>query len=97
VFEVGEPEFDEYYPLFPPRDHARAVVTIDVDRVSTSCGYSVPLMDFRAERAVLDKYWDRKADELLDYRSEHNSRSLDGLPALVREPARPGTGDRAAR
>ncbi len=97
VFEVGAPEFDEYYPLFLPRDHARAVVTVDVERISTSCGYAVPLMDFRAERAVLDKYWDRKADELLDYRAEHNSSSIDGLPSLVRPPARPGAAERAVR
>src|SRR5690606_25603341 len=32
---------------------ARAVVVVDVDRVSDSCGYGVPLMDYRGERDLL--------------------------------------------
>lgn len=90
VFEVGEPEFEELYPLFPPREIARAVIRIGVERVATSCGYAVPLMSFEGDRDVLDRFWQRKADELLAYRSEKNGCSLDGLPGLLGEPARPG-------
>ncbi len=91
VFEVGEPEFEELYPLFRPREIARAVIRIGVERVATSCGYAVPHMSFESDRDVLDRFWQRKADELLAYRSEKNRCSLDGLPGLLREPARPGT------
>ena len=90
VLEAGEPEFDGLYPLFPPRDIARAIVRIDVQRVATSCGYAVPLMEYRRDRDVLDEYWERKSDELLEYRRDRNARSLDGLPGLQREPVRPG-------
>ena len=89
VFEVGEPEFEELYPLFTPREIARAVIRIGVERVATSCGYAVPLMSFESDRDVLDRFWQRKADELLAYRSEKNRSSLDGLPGLLGEPARP--------
>lgn len=91
VVEPGDGEFEELYPLFPPRGMARAIVRIDVQRVATSCGYAVPLMTYGRDRDVLDRYWDRKADELLDYRRDHNMQSLDGLPGLRREPARPGS------
>ncbi|HEX8767798.1 MAG TPA: pyridoxamine 5'-phosphate oxidase family protein, partial [Jatrophihabitans sp.] len=32
----------------------RAIVVVDLDRVSDSCGYAVPVMDFVADRTVLD-------------------------------------------
>jgi hypothetical protein len=48
------------------------------------------LMAYERDRDVLDKYWARKADELLDYRRDRNARSLDGLPGLRGEPVRPG-------
>jgi hypothetical protein len=90
VLEAGEPAFDELYPLFTPREIARAIVRIEVVRVATSCGYAVPLMAYERDRDVLDKYWARKADELLDYRRDRNARSLDGLPGLRGKPVRPG-------
>lgn len=93
VLEAGTPAFDELYPLFPPRDFARAVVRVAVERVATSCGYAVPLMDYRGDRDVLDRYWARRGDEVLAYRKERNRRSIDDLPGLVEEVAYPG--DRA--
>jgi hypothetical protein len=90
VLEAGTPTFDELYPLFPPRDHARAVVRVQVERVATSCGFAVPLLDYRADREVLDKYWARRAGEVLGYREEMNRRSIDGLPGLAGEIVYPG-------
>ncbi len=75
--------FEELAALFPDHPGARAVVRIQVDRVSTSCGFSVPLMDFRADRDVLLKYSINKGPEgLAEYRKVKNAKSIDGLPAL---------------
>ncbi len=61
----------------------RCIVVIDLDRISDSCGYSVPLMDFRSDRDVLDKSQARRDDTYFaQYRVKHNSTSIDGLPAL---------------
>lgn len=84
VFERGEPEFAELSQLFPPRDYSRAVVRIDVERVGTSCGYAVPLLDYRSDRDVLDRYWAKPDKDSVAYRREKNRASLDGLPGLVR-------------
>lgn len=63
---------------------ARSVIVIDVERVSDSCGYSVPLMDFVGHRDVLDLHQERKPDEYYStpVSAQRNGRSIDGLPAL---------------
>jgi len=53
------------------------------DRVSDSCGFAVPLLDYVGERTLLDDWAARKTDEdLVAYRKERNAASIDGLPAL---------------
>ncbi|KOX14357.1 pyridoxamine 5'-phosphate oxidase family protein [Micromonospora profundi] len=68
----------------PPDVHAvRAVITVEVQRVSDSCGYAVPLMDFRAERdLLLTSHSRRTADDLVTYRATKNAASIDGLPVF---------------
>ena len=62
----------------------RAVVRVDVHRISDACGHGVPLMDLRAERDVLDSWTaNRGPDGLARYHAERNAVSLDGLPGLA--------------
>ncbi len=65
-------------------DHAlRSIIVVDVDRISDSCGYAVPQMEFIADREVLDKYNAKKpAEHFRLYHSGSNRVSIDGLPAL---------------
>jgi len=66
---------------------ARQMIRLDVELVMTSCGYAVPHLAFRAERPGLDAWAAKKGDEgLVDYRRDHNIRSLDGLPTGLVEP-----------
>ena len=61
----------------------RAVVVVDVERVSDSCGYGVPLMDYRGERDLLAPFMERKgAEGRAAYRRLKNRTSIDGLPAF---------------
>jgi hypothetical protein len=70
---------------FAERAGIRAVIVVDVERISDSCGYGVPLMDFRSHRDSLDHWTEQKGPAGLDaYRTEKNATSLDGLPALAR-------------
>lgn len=60
---------------------ARQIVLLRVDRVQTSCGYGVPLFDYRGERPSLDNWARAKGEEGLEaYRRENNAVSIDGLP-----------------
>jgi hypothetical protein len=61
----------------------RAIIVADLDRIADSCGYSVPLMELREERDLLTQWAERKTpQQLAAYRTEHNTRSIDGLPGL---------------
>ena len=80
--------FDELSALFPPTTGARAVIVVEVDRVSDSCGYGVPLMDLQGERDLLPPYLERKGVEgRAEYRRLKNRTSIDGLPAFDMDPA----------
>ncbi|MBO0925179.1 pyridoxamine 5'-phosphate oxidase family protein [Cellulomonas sp. zg-ZUI199] len=65
----------------------RAVVVVDVDRVSDSCGYGVPFMDYRGERDLLPQHMARKGtDGRAAYRRMKNRTSIDGLPGFDMDP-----------
>jgi Pyridoxamine 5'-phosphate oxidase len=60
---------------------ARQIVKLHVELVQTSCGYGVPLFDYRGERPSLDNWARSKGEEGLEaYRREENLVSIDGLP-----------------
>jgi hypothetical protein len=60
---------------------ARQIVVLDVDLVQTSCGYGVPLLDYKGERESLTRWSEAKGEDGLEaYRRENNARSIDGLP-----------------
>lgn len=61
----------------------RAIIVVDVQRVADSCGYGVPEMELTRERDLMDRWAEKKSPEALAaYRVEHNTVSIDGLPAL---------------
>jgi hypothetical protein len=56
---------------------------VQVNRIQDSCGFGVPLYDYKGEREQLDNWTDHKSDdELESYQREKNSRSIDGLSGL---------------
>jgi len=66
---------------------ARQIVLLHVDRVQTSCGYGVPLFDYRGERPSMDNWARSKGEEGLEtYRREKNMVSIDGLPTGLFDP-----------
>lgn len=80
----GDPEFAATAAAFGHDGlGARAVVVVDVTRISDSCGYNVPLLRFEGHRDDLVRWAQRKGpDGLVAYREERNARSIDGLPGL---------------
>ena len=79
----GSALFEQVVARHPEHPSTRAVVVVDVERVSDSCGYSVPLLSYEGDRDLLLKWSDRKTDaDLADYRRKKNGVSIDGLPAL---------------
>ncbi|KAI0339774.1 hypothetical protein BDW22DRAFT_1335620 [Trametopsis cervina] len=116
VFERGSPEYekllqptaspdDQYdWPTPESRPGARAIIWIDITKVGTSCGWSVPLMEYIADRDALDK-WSAKLEAgdaaAEDPHALHfergftswlrtvNTWSIDGLPGMRHAAAKP--------
>jgi hypothetical protein len=87
VVSVYDDEYAAWAGRFQETRGARAVVVVDVERVSDSCGYGLPLMEPAGERHLLPEHMERKGPEgLLDYRRLKNRTSIDGLPAFDDDP-----------
>jgi hypothetical protein len=66
---------------------SRAIVEIEVERVSDSCGFGVPLMAYEGRREHTARWAETKLrkdgpDALRRYVEERNATSIDGLPAF---------------
>ena len=83
VITAGHARFNEMAAHFPANLGTRAFVHVAVTRVSTSCGYGVPLLQFVEQRDMLDSWATSKGpDELAAYRARKNQTSIDGLPSF---------------
>lgn len=83
--------YDDEYPALASRftdlPGARAVIVVDVERVSDSCGWGVPLMSYEGERGIIEPYFERKGEAgQQEFRRQKNRTSIDGLPAYDVDP-----------
>lgn len=87
VVTIYDEEFTSLAGHFDEVAGARAVILVDVERVSDSCGYGIPLLEYVGERDLLPQYMDRKgAAGQAEYRRQKNTTSIDGLPAFDFDP-----------
>ena len=83
VLQPGHSDYEVLRPLFPVEPAGRSIIDISLDRFSDSCGFGVPLYEFKGDRTQLRAWCDRKgADGLRTYQIERNAVSIDGLPAV---------------
>jgi hypothetical protein len=83
VTTCDEPGFDDRAAAFASQVGARGVITVELERISDSCGYGVPKMELVGQRDRLLRWADARGDEgLREYRAEHNRTSIDGLPGF---------------
>ena len=83
VIEARDEPFAELAAQFAVEMTPRSIIRVDVERISDSCGYGVPVMTFEAERTLLRQWAEKKGDDKLErYQIDMNAESIDGLPAL---------------
>jgi hypothetical protein len=74
---------DSLAHLFEPKAAVRAIIRIDVTRISDSCGYGVPFYRYEGERDQLAKWAAAKGREGIEaYVREKNARSIDGIAGM---------------
>jgi len=85
VLFPGDAGFGQLVAQFPaPPSIPRSVIRVAVSRVADSCGYGVPLMDYKAERRSIENYVrDKTEEDLRAYIRENNAVSIDGLPGVA--------------
>lgn len=85
VLERDHPDFEHWMAGFGEYPGVRSIIVVRAVRVSESCGYGVPLYEYKGHRDQLTRWAESKTeDEMETYRLENNSESVDGLPGLVR-------------
>jgi Pyridoxamine 5'-phosphate oxidase len=63
---------------------ARQIIRLDVEMVQTSCGYGVPLFDYKEERPTLRRWAENKGEDgVAAYWREKNVYSIDGFETGV--------------
>jgi hypothetical protein len=83
VHLVGSDGFAALAPEFDELPGRRSIIEIDVEGVSTSCGYAVPLMDLVEDRDRLQEWARAKGEDgIVEYWAKRNATSIDGLPGL---------------
>ena len=80
----GDAEWEDLSTHFDIQIATRQIIVADIDKVQTSCGYSVPLYQYKGERDHADKWAQKKGREgLEEYMNEKNLKILDGLPTAM--------------
>jgi hypothetical protein len=83
VVEPHEAEFAGLQAHFAVYEGTRAIIVVEVTRVSDSCGYGVPLLKHERDRVELPAWCHKRGQEGLKiYRKEKNRQSIDGLPGV---------------
>ena len=86
VHRPTDPTFAELRSLFGEHPAVRSIITADIDRTSSSCGFAVPLMEHTGDRHTLGKFFENKTDADVEaYWAQKNQSSIDGLPAVDTE------------
>jgi len=99
VHEFGSPEYEALLPPETRLPGSRSAIVVDIHKVGTSCGYAVPCYDFKSHRTQLIAWAAKKeevdrtdeaaaleplpAKGLRAYWVKNNTKSLDGLPAVL--------------
>ena len=87
VIEVANPEFDKLRQAFGELPAVRSIIRLTADRITDSCGWTVPEYEFVGTRPHYQKYVDtREPSAIREGQLKSNMQSIDGLPALA-EPS----------
>ena len=78
----GDLEWAALLPLFPQLTGARQIFVVQIESAQTSCGFAVPVYEFREERNLLLSWAENKGEEgLQQYWKDRNQTSIDGKPS----------------
>lgn len=84
VVEPKDEDFEGLRARFHDYPGVRSIVRVRATRISDSCGYGVPLYEYKGERDQLQRWAERKGEGgIAQYQRDNNAESLDGLPSFL--------------
>lgn len=84
VFHGKEAEWDAYIGFFPHSPGNRQLFRVTVDLVQTSCGFGVPLYDYKRDRSTLTEWAEQKGEAgMREYWKQKNQVSIDGVGTRI--------------
>ena len=79
-------KWDEYLSQFNETAGARQVFEVHIESVQTSCGFAVPLMEYKEDRPILKDWAEKKGEAgVKEYWEQKNVTSIDGLETGIFE------------
>lgn len=86
VFRPGDELWENLHENFPEYTGERQIIRINIESLQTSCGFGVPIYEFKRERTDLIKWAEKKGEDgIRQYWKDKNQKSIDGLPTNIFE------------
>jgi hypothetical protein len=86
VIRPREKEWQKFYVLFNSLPGKRQIIVLEVESAQTSCGFGVPIYEFKEERPTLMEWANKKGEQgISEYWQAKNLKSIDGLPTNLLE------------
>jgi hypothetical protein len=80
----GSKDWESYAPHFALYPSTRQIIVAEINLVQTSCGFGVPMYDFKGNRDLHFEWAEVKGEKgLEEYIEANNLKSLDGLPTAI--------------
>ena len=87
IFHERDEQYHMYIEQFDDSPGARQIIELDINLVQTSCGFGVPIMEYKEERTYLSSWAEKKKrGKVKEYWNTHNTVSIDGFETGINEP-----------
>ena len=81
---MRDPQWQELHAHFADYPGERQIILLDIETIMTTCGFAVPMYEYKGEREQLTEFACKMGDERMDeYRRAKNQTSIDGLPTYL--------------
>ena len=79
TIHAGDDDWEPMATHFPHYPSARQIYDMQIESLQTSCGFGVPLFEYKGERELLNDWAKKKGDDgIKDYWATRNAVSIDG-------------------
>lgn len=84
VISSQSDRFEQLHSLFTQIPGERQIILLNIESVQTSCGFGVPIYEFKEDRETLINWAANKGElGIKQYQRKNNLESIDGLPTKL--------------